>query len=187
MNFKEQKRQQIEKITSRSGINDLFPGDLNFKGNKPIIFHQEYKIDYIHSFGQDSPFFLGLKNKKLLGSECTECGLKYATPRSHCMEECGVETKWIEVPNRGKIHAFTVCNFGSEMFLEETPFILVVVEFEGFSRHFLSRVKGLDPNSASLDWIGMDIEVRFKEGIDKEGYVPSVADVWFMPVEKISQ
>src|SRR5689334_11003769 len=54
----------------------------------PIIVKDHYEIDYIHSYAQDSPFFAGLAQKKLLGSRCPACGYAYATPRSHCME-CG--------------------------------------------------------------------------------------------------
>ena len=32
----------------------------------PIIVKQPYQIDYIHSFGQDSPFFAGLASGELL-------------------------------------------------------------------------------------------------------------------------
>ena len=37
------------------------------KGMAPIIIKQPYQIDYIHSFGQDSPFFAGLAGGGLLG------------------------------------------------------------------------------------------------------------------------
>ncbi len=42
----------------------------------------------------------------------------------------GEPTDWVQLPDRGKVHAFTVCHFGSEAFLPETPFVLVLVEFE---------------------------------------------------------
>ena len=58
----------------------------------PIIIKDHYEIDYIHSYAQDSPFFAGLAQKKLLGSSCTGCGYRYATPRGHCME-CGATTE----------------------------------------------------------------------------------------------
>ena len=43
----------------------------------------------------------------------------------------GNETQWVRLPDAGKVHAFTVCFFGSEEFLPETPFVLIMVEFEG--------------------------------------------------------
>ena len=47
----------------------------------PIIVKHHYEIDYLHSYAQDSPFFAGLAQKKLLGSRCTACG--YCMPCPH--------------------------------------------------------------------------------------------------------
>lgn len=178
----------VQKILSKSGINWPFPENLDFKGMPPIIVLSPYYVDYIHSFGQDSPFFLGVKNKKLLSTYCPYCGYKYGTPRAHCMY-CGKECQWFELsrvgklPRVGKVHAFTVCHFGSEAFLKETPFILALVEYEGVNTLFLSRLKGLDPKNPSLDWIGMPVEVKFKKKSRNSKNV-SAADVYFIPVKK---
>ena len=103
------------------------------KGNlsdvAPLIIQDHYEIDYRHSYAQDSPFFLGLSQGRLLGSRCTGCQYMYATPRSHCME-CGATTTWEALPPTGRIHTFTVCYYGGESFLKETPFLLVLVEFD---------------------------------------------------------
>src|SRR5574337_297441 len=69
----------------------------------PLIVKDHYEIDYIHSYCEDSPFFRGLAEGKLLGSECTGCGYRYATPRAYCMQ-CGAPTKWIELPKVGRVH-----------------------------------------------------------------------------------
>ena len=62
------------------------PMPRDMEGMTPLVIKQHYEIDYIHSFGQDSPFFVGLANGKLFGSQCPSCGYTYATPRGHCME-----------------------------------------------------------------------------------------------------
>ncbi len=158
-------------------FNVPFPEDLkDLKRMAPIIIRQPYHIDYIHSYGQDSPFFAGLANRRLLGTVCTACGYKYATPKLHCME-CASECDWFELPQEGRIHTFTVCHYGSEEFLKETPFILALIEFEGVNTLFLTRVVGLDPGQASLDWIGMNMKARFRR-LSK--FNPT--DVYFVPV-----
>lgn len=146
------------------------------KGMPPIVLKHHYEIDYIHSYAQDSPFFAGLANGRLLGTRCTRCHYTYATPRLHCME-CGAGCDWIELPLEGRIHTFTVCYYGSEEFLKETPFILVLVEFDGVDTLLLSRLVGLDPKEASLDWVGMKIKARFRR-LSK--FKPT--DVYFVPV-----
>jgi len=155
-----------------------FPEELSeLNDMAPIIIQQLYHIEYVHSYGQDSPFFAGLANKKLLGSECKRCDYRYATPRGHCMY-CGARTDWFELPQEGRIHTFTVCHFGGEAFLPECPFILALVEWDGVDTLFLARVIGLDTNEASKDWVGMKIRAKFKRLSE---FKPT--DVYFVPAE----
>ena len=160
-----------------------FPSDLDsealqsLKGMRPIIVKQPYTIDYIHSYGQDSPFFAGLASRTLLGCRDRESGYTYPNPRGHDMYT-GEPTDWVQLPDRGNVHAFTVCHFGSEAFLPETPFVLVLVEFEEADTLFLSRLVGVDPLAASLDWIGMSIKARY---LRNSKFKPT--DIYFVPAE----
>lgn len=144
----------------------------------PIQIEQEYKIRYLHSYGQDSPWFAALSNKRLLASRDPESGYTTANPRGHDMYS-GAETKWIDITNASaKVHAFTVCYFGSEEFLPETPFVLALVEFEGVNTLLLTRIMGVDPAAPALDWIGMDVKPRF---LRNSKLKPT--DVYFVPKE----
>ena len=145
------------------------------KNLSPIVIKQPYHIDYIHSYGQDSPWFAGLANKRLLGTRCLKCNYGYATPKLSCME-CGGDCDWVDMPLEGKIHTFTVCEFGSEEFLKETPFMLCLVEFEGFNTLLLSRLIGIDPKEATLDWVGMKVKAKFRRN---SKFKPT--DVYFVP------
>ena len=144
-------------------------------GIDPLVIRDHYEIDYFHSYAQDSPFFIGLTKGKLLGSRCTACGYMYATPRAHCME-CGEPTTWHELPLTGRVHTFTTCHYGGEAFLKETPFTLILVEFNDADTLFLSRLKGMPPNQVR---IGLSVTARFAN-------TPSfkVTDVWFEPADK---
>ena len=142
----------------------------------PIVKRQPYHVEYLHSYGQDSPFFAGLTNKVLLGNRDPKSGYTYATPRGSDMYT-GCETEWVQLPDEGKIHAFTVCHFGSEEFLPETPFVLAQIEFEGVNTLFLTRIIGLDPNEASLDWIGMKVKARYLRNAKLKP-----TDVYFVPM-----
>ncbi len=142
----------------------------------PIQIEQEYKIKYLHSYGQDSPWFAGLTNKRLLASRDPESGYTTANPRGHDMFS-GAETKWIDITNvPAHVHAFTVCTFGSEEFLPETPFVLALIEFEGVNTLLLTRLMGVDPAAPALDWIGMEVGPRF---LRNSKLKPT--DVYFMP------
>ncbi len=142
----------------------------------PIQIEQPYSITYQHSYAQDSPWFAGLTNKKLLANRDPETGYTYATPRGHDMYT-GEETEWIDITERtATIHAFTVCHFGSEEFLDETPFVLILVEFEGVDTLLLSRLLGVDPDDASLEWMGMKVKPKF---LRNSKLKPT--DVYFVP------
>jgi uncharacterized OB-fold protein len=144
----------------------------------PLIVKNHYEIDYIHSYAEDSPFFIGLSQGKLLGSECRACHYRYATPRAYCMQ-CGKKTRWIELPLEGRVHAWTTCHFGSEVFLKETPFNLALVEFEGFDTLFLARVIGVTQEELR---VGMKIRAQFRRN---SKFDPT--DVYFVPAEPVSR
>jgi uncharacterized OB-fold protein len=142
----------------------------------PLQIEQEYCINYLHSYGQDSPWFAGLANKRLLASRDPVTGYTYATPRGHDMGSGG-ETEWIDITDRpAQVHAFTVCYFGSEEFLPETPYVLALIEFEGVDTLLLTRLMGVDPEKAALDWIGMRVAPRF---LRNSKLKPT--DVYFVP------
>ncbi len=163
-------------------FNVPFPAELDeaalasLKTMRPIVIKQPYAIDYIHSYAQDSPWFAGLANAVLLGCQDPETGYTYATPRGHDMYS-GQETRWVVLPTTGTVHAFTVCHFGSEEFLPQTPFILGLIEFEDADTLLLARLLGFDIDSPSLDWIGQQVEARF---LRNSKFKPT--DVYFVPV-----
>ena len=147
------------------------------KQMSPIQIEQVYQITYLHSYGQDSPFFAGLTNGVFLGCRAPDTGYTYATPRGHDMYS-GEETDWIMLPDEGRVHAFTVCYFGSEEFLPECPFVLALIEIEGANTLFLTRLMGVDPEKPSLDWIGMKVKAQY---LRNSKLKPT--DVYFVPFE----
>lgn len=160
-------KKQLETLGGTIVHNLPFPLDTSpealawLKKMAPIQIEQPYSIVYLHSYAQDSPWFAGLSNKIILANRDPETGYTYATPRGHDMYT-GDETDWIDITERkATVHAFTVCHFGSEAFLEETPYVLVLVEFEGVNTLLLSRLMGIDPEQATLDWIGMELKPQF--------------------------
>lgn len=142
----------------------------------PLRIEQGYQITYLHSYGQDSPWFAALSNKRLLACREALTGYTYANPRGHDMYS-GRETDWIDITDRpARVHAFTVCYFGSEEFLPETPFVLALIEFDGVNTLLLTRLVGVDPNHPTIDWIGCDVKPRF---LRNSKLKPT--DVYFVP------
>jgi hypothetical protein len=86
---------------------------------------------------------------------------------------CGAATEWFELPLNGKVHTCTTCHFGSEAFLSETPYTLILVEFEGVNTLFLSRLIGAEPDEVT---IGMGVKAKFLRNCK---FKPT--DVYFVP------
>jgi uncharacterized OB-fold protein len=163
-----------EVMTGTTVFNVPFPKDLSLlKEMSPIVIRHPYSIEYLHSYGQDSPFFAGLANKTLLGTRCGPCRYTYATPRLHCAN-CGGETDWTELPQEGRVHTFTTCYYGSEEFLKETPFHLILVEFDGVDTLLLARMIGVD--SPEDIRIGMKVKAKFRRNSQLKP-----TDVYFVP------
>jgi uncharacterized OB-fold protein len=144
-------------------FNVPFPTGDDLTGLKqmsPLVIKYPYAVDYNFSYGQDSPFFAALANKRFIACREPETGYTYANPRGHDMAT-GKETEWVEIEPTGTIHAFTVCHFGSEAFLPECPFVLILIKFESCDTLFLGRLIGVDPQAAGIDWIGKKVVGRF--------------------------
>jgi uncharacterized OB-fold protein len=139
----------------------------------PLIIKDHQDIDYIHSYAEDSPFFIGLSQGKLMGSACTKCRTRFATPRASCLQ-CGASTEWFELPLEGRIHTWTTCYFGSETFLKETPFNLCLVEFHGVDTLLLARMIGMEQDDIR---IGMKVRAKFRR---RAQFKPT--DVYFVPM-----
>ncbi len=144
------------------------------KKMSPIIIRYPYSIVYRHSYGQDSPFFAALSNGVLLGTHCKHCNYTYATPKFHCMY-CGQECEWVELPKVGRIHTYTICYFGSEEFLPECPFTLILVEFDGVDTLLLARLVGVEKDDIH---IGMKVKAQFRRNAQ---FKPT--DVYFVPAD----
>lgn len=141
----------------------------------PLLVKERYTVDYLHSYAEDSPFFIGLAQGKLMGSECTRCKYRFATPRAYCME-CGAETRWYELPLEGRVHTWTTCYFGSESFLKETPFNLALIEFDDVNTLLLTRLVGVTEKEIR---VGMPVRAKFRRLAQ---FKPT--DVYFIPKTK---
>lgn len=88
---------------------------------------------------------------------------------------CEKETSWFELPKTGKIHTWTTCYFGGEAFLKETPFNLMLVEFDGVNTLFMSRLIGVDEKNIK---IGMEVKAQFVRNSKFK-----VTDVYFVVLD----
>lgn len=101
-----------------------------------------------------------LKEGKLLGLKCNQCGACTLPPRKVC-SECGSEDMDIvSLSGNGEIQTFTVIFVPPEGF--EAPFIVAMVKLDE-GPWVMGNIEGVDPNNVTMDIIGRRVTVGYKE------------------------
>ena len=125
-------------------------------------------------------FFREIKdNAKFLGTMCPSCDIVYVPPRLYC-EQCFAELEeWVEVPNTGYIHTFTILHVDMDGNQLDEPRILAFIRLDGSDGglvHYMGEVK------ADQVSFGMYVEAVFKNKKDRKGSILDIA--YFRPVTK---
>jgi uncharacterized OB-fold protein len=126
-----------------------------------MVIYRPHGVLYHHSYGLVSKFFKGLVEKQLLGTKCPKCKTVYCPPRVHCWNpSCRVtETKWMELPLKGKVHTFSVMLFSADAFLEMLPFVLGYVQIEGADTALPVQIITAPTNV----FVGQKVNLQFRE------------------------
>lgn len=120
-------------------------------------------------------YVAGLKEKKILGTKCPECGRVFTPPAARC-GRCFIELdEWTEVSDKGTLVAYTIgySSITGEAYAE--PNITGMIRFDGSDSWTLGQVRELKPEDVK---VGMKIKVKWKEETkgqlgDIEAYVPA--------------
>jgi uncharacterized protein len=109
-------------------------------------------------------FFDGMKEGKILGSRCPDCGRVFLPPRMIC-ERCFAKAdEWVELPATGTVQACTeaavkVAENGDMVDLEN-PEIIAMVKHDGADTCIAARLEGADAS------IGMRVEAVLNPGAE---------------------
>jgi uncharacterized OB-fold protein len=113
----------------------------------------EYKLTF-------NTFRDALKEGKLLGLKCNQCGAYTIPPKKVC-SECGSEyMEVVSLSGKGEIQTFTVIYVPPEGF--EAPFVVAMVKLvEG--PWVMGNVEGLNPDTVTMDIIGRRVTIGYKQ------------------------
>lgn len=106
-----------------------------------------------------------LSEEKLMGCRCRECGNGYLPPKPICTNCFSQNMEWIEMPDVGKLSAFTCItiappNMKQEGFGRKNPYCVGVIELaEGLRVD--ARIQGLDPKMPEKIRVGMPMRTDF--------------------------
>jgi uncharacterized protein len=108
-----------------------------------------------------------LAEGKLMGSRCPNCGQTYLPPRAIC-PGCHCDyLEWAEMPQEGKIAAFTSIYVAPSALVaaghdRNNPYVTGIVELPGGER-ISARILGVDAKNPSIEWIGRPVHAAFVE------------------------
>ena len=91
-----------------------------------------------------------LKENKLLGLKCQDCGAITVPPKMVCQKCTGPNLEIVELKGNGKIQTFTVVNVAPEGREDEVPYIIAMVELDE-GPWLMGNLEGIDPAEATID------------------------------------
>ncbi len=99
-----------------------------------------------------------LKQNKLLGLKCKQCGTITVPPKIVCGNCASTDLDIVELSGKGKIQTFTTVFVAPEGREGECPYIIVMVELnEG--PWIMGNLTGIDPNKVTMDIMGKKVKM----------------------------
>ena len=102
-----------------------------------------------------------LKENKLLGLKCKECGTITVPPKMVCGKCTSPNIEIVELKGNGKIQTFTSVYVASEGREDELPYIIVLVELDE-GPWIMGNLTDIDPNKATMELIGKRVKMGYK-------------------------
>ena len=118
------------------------------------------ELDYTYQASpEESAFYRGLAEGRILGQRCPKCGKVYVPPRGACPVD-GVPTKdEVELPDHGIVTTFCVVNvpfLGQKI---QPPYVSAYVLLEGADIGFLHLIQGVAADEVRM---GMRVKAVWK-------------------------
>jgi acetyl-CoA C-acetyltransferase len=124
-------------------------------------------------------FIEGLRDERILGTVCTQCGRTLVPPRAFC-ERCFRPTdSWTEVAPTGTVHTFSICHVTWDMRDLDEPELPAVIRLDRASEGgFLHKLGDVRPDDIR---IGMRVEAVWRPAAERTGSILDIA--YFRPVD----
>jgi uncharacterized OB-fold protein len=118
------------------------------------------ELDYHYEASpEESAFFRGLAEGRLVGQRCPTCGKVYVPPRSACPVDGVATTDEVELGDTGIVTTFCIVNvpfLGQKI---EIPYVSAYILLEGADIAFLHLIQGIDAHEVRM---GMRVKAVWK-------------------------
>jgi uncharacterized OB-fold protein len=109
----------------------------------------EHKLDF-------KQYNEALKQNKLLGLKCKQCGTITVPPKIACGNCAGTDLDIVELSGNGKIQTFTSVFVPPEGREDDCPYVIVLVELDE-GPWIMGNLTGIDPNKVTMDIMGKKV------------------------------
>ena len=99
-----------------------------------------------------------LKQNKLLGLKCKECGNITVPPKIVCSKCSSTDLDIAELSGKGKIQTFTTVFVPPEGREGECPYVIVLVELDE-GPWIMGNLTGIDPNKVTMEIMGKSVKM----------------------------
>jgi uncharacterized OB-fold protein len=124
-------------------------------------------------------FYDFLKEKKIMGTKCKDCGEIYLPPRPLCPKCIDSEMEWVELEGKGKLEAFTSITVAPTHMLNaghtrDNPYVFGIVQLDS-GPSISAIILNVDAKKPEDIAIGSTMTVEFVTIGDKVllGFKPS--------------
>ena len=113
----------------------------------------------------DTSFRRFLSEQRLMGCRCKTCNTVFLPPRPICTSCFGGNLEWVEMPETGRLAAFTCISVGppamrAQGYGRDNPYCSGVVEMDGGVR-IDARIQGVDPKKPETIQIGTPVRAVY--------------------------
>lgn len=131
------------------------------------------RLDYTYAASvEESKFYRGLAEGRLLGQRCPTCHKVYVPPRGACPVDGVPTTDEVELPDRGIVTTFCIVNVSFLGQRITPPYVSAYVLLEGADIAFLHLILGCDPSEVRM---GMRVEAVWRP---REEWTTSVENIY---------
>ena len=125
-------------------------------------------------------FLDGLREERIVATECDNCGRILVPPRIFCERCFRPIDRWTDVPATGTVNTFSICHVTWDMHPLDEPELPAVIRLDGASEGgFLHMLGEVAPDDVA---VGMAIEAVWRPLDDRVGSILDIA--YLRPVDQ---
>jgi hypothetical protein len=152
----------------------------DFESGRVFTVAYEPRCEYAWDCGPSIGRYLEeLRNGRLVGRACRQCGRTLIPPRSFCELCFRPADDWVVFPGTGTVNTFSLCYITWDMRKLKDPQIPAVIEIDGASpgHGILHLLGNVDPKAVK---VGMKVRAVWRPAAERAGAITDI--LYFEPI-----